>query len=606
MPITTTTAIAAARIAAPVFADIYKVAKEQVQKELENWTSVAKLSKSIAKMLTGIESVKTLWSPDKELSIYKFYYPSKILDDHDARLIKSINELPPGDLIIQGIVGQGKSIFMRYLASSAIRLPSSPLLPIFIELRTLSTKQNLQQAIFKVLESLEVKISEESFAYLANSEKLVLLLDAFDETNEKCMPDLLEEIRHLKLRHPNLRIIVSSRPGNDIQKSAGFRVIELSQLSDDDYEPFLKCLGLNAVKQAEIISAIASSPSHISGIIRTPLMMTLVVMVYETEREIPPTLPEFFERLFHVVFTRHDRLKAGFERKHYSGLSERRLQLLFEAFCFMVIQSGYGRTVTKEQFSDAFERALEYTHDCKCEVEKFHLDITKVSCLMLDEGIDLSTFLHKSILEYYAASFIRHSTDEVALLFYNAALENYRQWEEVLAFLYDIDPYRYARDYKMKEAIPIAEEITGILARRKTDELIKFIGKHQPEIAIHFGLDPQNTFATYFGPISHPSSSSFGRFTHILVEAMRNALPASLSAHDLEAMNYEMQQPILDTENTKAVTFDNIIRHFGDDEFWVALGQFEVYMNNEIRIANEKIAAQDKRKLIFERKKIAS
>lgn len=74
-------------------------------------------------------------------------------------------------------------------------------------------------------------------------------------------------------------------------------------------------------------------------------MLTLVVIVYETESQIPETLPDFFEKLFQVVFTRHDKLKAAFNRKHYTGLSEGTLQKVFEAFCFMCVQDGIGRSL---------------------------------------------------------------------------------------------------------------------------------------------------------------------------------------------------------------------------------------------------------------------
>ncbi|WP_347170619.1 hypothetical protein AAHI06_08885 [Pseudomonas salmasensis] len=267
------------------------------------------------------------------------------------------------------------------------------------------------------------------FTYLASTGKIVLLLDGFDEIAAGSVVDVIDEIEWLQSRFSELRIIVSSRPGGEVQKLPGFDIVKISPLDEDDYEPFLKCLKIALEKRVELLDVLSKSESSVNGVISTPLMLTLVVMVYESEREIPSTLPEFFEKLFHVVFTRHDRLKVGFERKHYSGLSERGLQRLFEAFCFMSMQLGYGRSLDSDQFHESFNMAISYVDGCECKSEDFRKDIVKVACLMMEEGIDVVTFLHKSIVEYYAAAFIRHSSDEVASMFYGeAVLDIDRVW----------------------------------------------------------------------------------------------------------------------------------------------------------------------------------
>src|SRR5690606_25782823 len=127
---------------------------------------------------------------------------------------------------------------------------------------------------------------------------------------------------------------------------------------------------------------------------------TLVVIVHQTEQEIPSTLPEFFDKLFGTVFSKHDRYKAGFNRQHYSELPENELKKLFDAFCFMVIQGRGGRSLNPEEFNRFYEKASIYTKKTSCSVENFRKDIVKVACLMLEEGFNTTTFLHKSILDY--------------------------------------------------------------------------------------------------------------------------------------------------------------------------------------------------------------
>lgn len=587
----------------PVISDLYKSSKGKTQTELAKWSSQGQARK-IAKTLIKLERVKTLWSPDDEVSISDFYYPSRILYERTPQAANSVDDLPDGNLVIQGIVGQGKSIFLRFMSSTAIRSSKSAKIPIFLELRTLSPKFSLKQAIFKIFENIDAKISEDSFCFLADSGKICLFLDGFDEIPNDVVRETILEIEHLSTRHPEMKIIVSSRPHNEIQKVSGFRIIPLSPLTPAEYPGFLEKMGLSQIKRNETLAAIHSSSSRVSGIITTPLMMTLVVIVYESEREIPPTLPEFFERLFQVVFSRHDRLKAGFERKHYSGLSERKLQELFEAFCFMTIQIEYGRSLNNEQFNEVFDRALEYSEDCKCEVEKFKLDITKVACLMLEEGIDLTTFLHKSILEYYAAAFIKHSPDSVSNLFYEHCLQNYRGWKDVLKFLKNIDPYRYAKEYALIDAEKTFSEISNLLTNKKKSELVRFIKKYHPNIGIMInprkGIKTAAALIGGFGPYEHATSASLEDLPEHLIRAMEDSVSSALTSNELKSL--ASKSDIGNTNEEDHITINILIEKYGESAFWSHIGIFENELHISIESFKKTIETQDRKKLIFERK----
>jgi predicted NACHT family NTPase len=146
---------------------------------------------------------------------------------------------------------------------------------------------------------------------------------------ENLVIQAINEIEFLVERYPELKIVVTSRPDNEIQKSRLFTVIKISKLDRSDFDDFLRKLSIPLSRRIEIIEAIDKSPRQVIDLINTPLMLTLLVMVYESEKEIPSELPEFFEKLFHTVFTKHDKLKAGFNRHHHCGLSERKLQELF-------------------------------------------------------------------------------------------------------------------------------------------------------------------------------------------------------------------------------------------------------------------------------------
>lgn len=604
MAITTAATITAtARLLSPLISDVYKSAKGGAAKGLKRWEESA-FPRRLAKKIDTLAKVKTLWSPDEDISLLDFYYPPSLGGfSRPNKKIGSIQDLGDGNIVIQGIVGQGKSILLRYLAINDARCESNNRLPIFIELRTLQQNYSLRDAIYKTLSAYEIDVDVDTFDHIAKSGRLVLLLDAFDELDEALTRTTLTEISHLTQRYPELQIIVTSRPGNEIQKASGFRTLRINPLNNDDYGPFLANLKLGPTKVIAIKDAIRQSPSKLSGLITTPLMLTLVVIVYESEKEIPPTLPEFFERLFQVVFTRHDRLKAGFNRKRHSGLSERRLQGLFEAFCFMVLQNSFGRSLSAEQFSTAFDNALEYSGDNKCDEEKFRLDVVKVACLMLEEGIDTTTFLHKSVLEYYAAAFIKHSTDEVAKLFYQAADETPRIWIEVIRFLSDIDPYRYSKDFALDQLIKLRTEFINPLSDKKDSSLLKSIQSIHPLFGVSYGRTGDGRFEILsYGPFNVRTRIMYESLDDLLVSAVQDTLPHEISRGTLEDI---LGREIDDQEPTDDIQIElhRIFSYGGTKNFWRAVNIFQQRLEEMEREANEIISQQEKKKLIFQRRK---
>lgn len=467
-------AAVAVRALAPILNDMYVSAKKTTKERLEGWRAGADLQK-VALYYERLSSVKTIWSRDEAVSIESFYYPSRIISRTQSRTASGLKDLPEGCVVIEGVVGQGKSIFMRYLALSVLSDPTLKKIPLFIELRNLSEKTTLITLLHNVLAEIGVNADATVFKYLANDDRLVIFLDGFDEIAGEAVSETIGLIHALKISYPNLKIIVSSRPQNAIQNVANFKVVQLDFLNSKDHDKFLKKLGVSPARRVELIEAMENSPEDIQEAISTPLMMSIVVLVYESVHLIPPYLSDFFSALFHVVFTQHDSIKEAFRREHHTGLSEGRLQHLFEAFCYVVMQKDYGRTLSSRQFDECFEKALKYVTGCQCSADNFKADIVGVACLMLEEGVGDVTFLHKGILDYFAAAFGARLNDSLAEKSYNAAAKSYREWRVTLQFLSKIDTQRYLKYYFLVHVAGQVELLTRILKSEDKEGLTTFV-----------------------------------------------------------------------------------------------------------------------------------
>lgn len=601
---TAATITTTARLLSPIINDLYKGAKKIGARGLLRWEATT-FARKLARRLRIIDEVKTIWSPDKEVSIATTYYPSKIIRNSKAVPITRLSDLGEGNVVIEGTVGQGKSILLRHLAMEEVLSNDARRLPVFIELRTLGVKLNLQQAVIKQLSTYDIDVDEDTLSYLQKSGRVSYLLDGFDELDEAIEKETLLDLEFLSQKYPELQIVTTSRLNNSIQKTAAFSIVRIAPLSAADYVPFITKLNISTNQATLIRDAIRKSPSKLASLITTPLMLTMVVIVYQSEYEIPETLPDFFERLFHVVFTRHDKLKPTYERKRHCGLSERRLQTLFEAFCFMAMQNNLTRSLTAHQFVTAFDEAIEYSENCQCEVEKFKLDITKVACLMLDEGLDMTTFLHKSIMEYYAAAFIKHSADEVASMFYAEVISDSRTWWEVLSFLKDIDPYRFSKNFVIPEAEYIRENVLTISKDDGDEALGPYFDNLHPGLCVSFScLEDGGDFKVHsYGPFEQETQMGIRDLTSELLRAFDNTIPSGLTRDGFLEILGGIKTKVESELTIYEIDIPVMARAWGGEHFWEAISAMSQRLNKQVEDATKLMQQQERRKLIFLKKK---
>lgn len=453
MPSTEFAAVAVAALAEPI-KYIFEQGKERFKDRVSKLNNSRKIS-ALATKVAAYEQVKTIWRREKKVRLSSFYYPSRVVfDEGVVKEVKSLKGLPRQEsLVIQGTVGQGKSVFLRYLCVQELTAGTSGRVPIFVELRKLEVGFDLKQAIFSTLVSLGVDVDEELFSFYAETGRFVILLDGFDEISEGLVGSVVTTLESWCVQFPNLQFIVTSRPGSEIQKSNFFRVLPLAPLAPEDQKEFLKKIGVKADSLSQLMSAIEESHVEIKGLLTTPLLLTLLVLVYQSEGVVPNELPDFFKMLFSTVFVRHDRTKPAFKRIHKSGLNERALEQFFEAFCFAVMRRGMKVNLKREQFEVAFNDARRFC-DIKCDFDGFKYDVVNVACLLQEDG-PYTSFVHKSLLDFFPASFIKGCSDAQSEKIYAAILLSWRNWVPVLKFLEYIDKYRFAKNF----AIPSLESV---------------------------------------------------------------------------------------------------------------------------------------------------
>lgn len=404
-----------------------------------------------------IETVKTIWERDKPVNLNSFYYPLSYGNKGSKRRIEiedltSFNE--HGKIVIEGIAGQGKTILLRYLAGKALRMNGK--IPVFIELRKISKENSLPKLIVDYLNNVGIKVSLDNFDKLLAFKKFVFLFDAFDEIQSKFIGETLHYIEQITSIHESL-VIVSARPGAEIQKVPIFEVFELKSLQPKDHEPFLsKLFQDNSHEVDRIVKAINDSDKDLKGLLKTPLLMTLLCITYVGTNSIPKYHHEFYQDIFNLLIKRHDKnYKPWFIRETKSGLGVEKFEPLFWGYCFEASLLGKDDLPIYEaaRGMKAILNKYEYNDfDPHLVLE----DIYRKTNLILEEG-DVYCFVHRSIKEYHAAKFVKDGSRELKEKFYTS-VSNDLQFSNILHFLSTIDPIDHARYFMLPKYVKFFKE----------------------------------------------------------------------------------------------------------------------------------------------------
>ncbi|WP_180107337.1 MULTISPECIES: NACHT domain-containing NTPase [unclassified Acinetobacter] len=423
--------------------DLYSLSKTKGVSFLAS-LDIENVSEKIFNKTNKILMIRTIYDSKKIQHISEFYYPTRIiLPDESIKPINNIREINiQENIIIEGTVGHGKSMFMKHLTFNEIIAKQS--LPIFIELRTIQKTENLTDILCSYLtDILDINITKSNFDDLAKSGKISLFLDGFDELNKEIVPNIINQLEKWSIKFPEMRIICSSRPYNYLQHSPYFTSITLSPFDTQDQAGFIQKLTSDIDISKQLVQKINESAIGLKEVLKTPLMITLFVMTYQTKLQIALSISEFYRDIFDVLMNRHDYLKLPYERARFVEATQSELEDIFQEFCFYTKNNGNKISFDKQYFADGLKEACTLLN-LKFDYNDVISELTKNICLILKDGNEYS-FIHKSIQEFFVANLLKSFDPEVLEKFYTDMFnyENYKKFEVELKFLSELDKLNY-------------------------------------------------------------------------------------------------------------------------------------------------------------------
>ena len=370
--------------------------------------------------------------------------------------INDISDLEYSPALIQGEAGQGKSMLLKNLVLKSLEVKES--LPLYFELQSLKEK-TIRDVILQEIENLGLTISSCQLKSLLHDGKLSIFLDGFDEVGEEYRANIATELKSLCIQHPNLIVIICSRPYSGLEHLSFLDVYDICPVSNcEEIVPIIRAYAQEEVAHS-LERLIPEALGATKKVLSTPLMVVLLVLHYTHKRSMPRTIQDFYRDLFDVLINEQNRSLGKLKRPIKSGLSSSELRTFFEAFSYFVLKSNCADKCLIADYEDIAKDAAEEIELDKSPGLALN-DIVSVTNLIMKNG-RYYYYAHRTILEYYAASYIASMKDSDSELFYQKIVCDWSSWRGTLCFLKQIDRVRCIERFLLpsyEKLLPLTEE----------------------------------------------------------------------------------------------------------------------------------------------------
>lgn len=401
---------------------------------------------------TTHEKMKTLLYRHAAKDIYSFYECVGLNRNEDIIDTANINNvLKIGNkIIVTGTGGSGKSVMMKHFFLNI--LETTHYVPVLIELRGLNEYDekgiNLEEYIYEVMGTLKFKIERKYFEYSLETGCYVILLDGFDEVKNEISNSVTNQIVAMSKKYPENHYILSSRPLEEFMGWNQFEELHAMPLSKEQALSLINKIEYDQIIKDKFYKELDEYLyEKYETFASNPLLLTIMLLTFESRASIPDKLNDFFEQAFTTLFHTHDATKGGYKRDIRSKLGYEDFKAVFSYFCFKsFFNSDY-------KFSE--NKALEYIGAAKQKriidtyfnSMNYLKDLTNSVCMLIHEGLEFR-FSHRSFQEYFAALYTVQLSDSQQKRFLKLWLQDnsYRSTSNYLDMLYELQPLRFVKN----------------------------------------------------------------------------------------------------------------------------------------------------------------
>lgn len=403
---------------------------------------------------------KSFFIRDKSVDLYSYYIPVGLATRGNKVSIDAPHFLAclghSQHAVISGMGGSGKSVLMRHLFIDCIK--QSDFVPVLIELRDINTEAvALPKLIDSTLDLYGFKLSKEFIEKAKKDGHFSFFLDGFDEVDHSQRKKLIKDIKSLLRKYSKCPIFISTRPEDIFSGIDEFLILNTVPLDKEKAVGLVEKLPFDESIKSKFIEDLKSGlfEQH-SSFLSNPLLLSIMLLTYGENAEIPSKLSIFYNQAYEALFQRHDANKGGYKRNRLTTLDIQEFSRVFALFSLQT----YEKRIFKMPRTDCLNYIDKSKALLKMEFnsEDYLNDLLSAACLLIEDGLEIS-YSHRSFQEYFVALHILSSPPDLQDKLVNRYWRNSLS-DNVINLLVEMNP----------------ELIERVLVVPRLEELFKKIG----------------------------------------------------------------------------------------------------------------------------------
>ena len=390
----------------------------------------------------------------------KFKYPEKVFDRF-------------GRILISAPAGAGKSTFLKYVYTRCI--DEGSYLPIFVIARNI----DVDHETFKThIENRLIKVTN-FFEKIIDYSKILILVDGFEELPTNSRLKVAKSIVDFIDDKGDLNIVITTRPflGSSIFRE--FYSATILPFNEDEISTFSDIYITDRTVRNRIKNFI-SSERHDFELLSNPLLLSMFLLTFNNHPEIPSQKRIFYKNIFETLYFTHDSMtKLGYSREKVSGLTIEEFEYILG---MLAINMLVERTddLSYETLVTMTARIADYNviHDFNPDDLIADL-VTQIS--IFSKIADRYSFVHRSLLIYFAASFLNNLEPRSKKRLYKKISEvnlsdgNTDKLIQFWDLAVEIDRAGFMRSFALPEMKKILEGVTNFTKVERLKDMTKII-----------------------------------------------------------------------------------------------------------------------------------